>query len=680
MRPSRPFFLWSLAVLVVLTGFRLLAWLLYARVSELQSSELVSAFLMGFRFDLSAVCYALSLPALILAPVLCLGLTRYLQKINVAFRIYLTLISILFVFLSFINLVYYTYFQDHLNIMIFGFFEDDTQALVATLWKNYPALWILLGLAVTSFAIWKLLGRAFHGTAEVSPATAVKATSRQIMKRASVAFVIMLILALGARGSLGLFPLGVADATISSKPFVNYLAFSGLHSLHRAVKLRLRENAVWNINAKTYGYESARAAAQDFLGSGELPPSEDPLVWFQKTIPSLPAGTPKSPHVVVLMMESFGSYWLTLQSPQFDLMGDLKKHFEEDLVFKNFVPSMTATIGSLSALMINTPHRPEGGFLTENRYLQVQFRTAPARLYKEAGYRTRFVYGGAVGWRDIDKFARTQGFESVEGDFEIERQLGRKIEKHDWGLYDEDVLDYVQKTLEGAQGPELIVVMTTTNHPPYQLPPTYKAKPLTMSDDLKARLNVDVKLAQSRFSACQYSNQKLGEFLTQLKASPLADKTILAATGDHGFLIVNFDDTSLLQKWQVPFYLYLPPTLRPKDVDTEAFGSHADLFPTLMSLSLPGKTVPMIGKNLLDPAVRHEAYHFSRLALSKQGAVVVENARRTRFFEWEQERQSLVPAPPRTELEEMAARYKALMSFLDEYYEYERKHGPKSSL
>lgn len=653
-------------------GFRLLAWSLFARTGELESGELLAALVLGFRFDLSAVCYALALPTLLLTTVYTLGLTKSSRGLNSSILVYLSVVSFAVVFLSVMNLIYYTYFQDHFNVMVFGFFEDDTKALIATMWKNYPAVWILGGLALTFVVIHRALRRLLRASlfAHLQP--------RPFWQRAFLSVVLIFLVALGARGSFGLFPLGVADATISNKPFVNYLAFSGLHSLHRAIKLRLREASVWNINAKTYGYQSARAAARDFLGQPDLPPAEDPLTWFQKKIPPR-AGLP-SPHVVVLMMESFGSYWLSLDTPTFNLTGDLKTHFREDTLFLNFVPSMTATIGSLSALMINTPHRPDGGFLTENRYLQVPFRTAPARLYREAGYKTRFIYGGAVGWRDIDKFARTQGFESVEGDFEIQKALGRTLETHDWGLFDEDVWTYVQKTLSEATQPELIVVMTTTNHPPYQLPASYKPLPLEMPPDLKARLNVEPGLALSRFRAFQYSNQKLGEFMTTLKASPLADKTLVAATGDHGFLIVNFDDSELLQKWQVPLYLYLPAALKPPHIDTRAFGSHADLFPTLMSLSLPGRQVPMIGTNLLDPAARHEAYHFSRLAFSSAGAVLVDNAQRTRFFAWLQDRERLTPTAPNPELEAMAKRYKALMSFLDEYYEYERKHSVRTSL
>lgn len=662
--------LWSSVILLVLTLGRAAAYLLYATPETAAAGSVFRAFVLGFRFDLSAVCYVLALPVLFAGPWIGLAPWGWQKFLFTATRAYLTVMSFLMIFLTVIDLIYYSYFQDHLNIMIFGFFEDDTRALVSTLWKNYPVVAILAGLATGTVLLWWGLGRILNARLPQDPA------------RASLWFLpfhllAILAVALGGRGSLGLFPLGVADATISNQPFVNYLAFSGLHSLHRAIKLRLRERSVWNINALTYGYEDMRAAAADFL-ERDPGPSEDPLDWISSTTPENAWARATRPHVVVLVMESFGSYWLSQSGPGFDLVGELSPHLREDYLFLNFVPSMTATIGSLSALMINSPHRPEGGFLTENRYLQVPFRTAPARVYRSHGYRTRFIYGGAVGWRDIDKFARTQGFESVEGDFEIEEKLGRPLEKHDWGLFDEHVWEYLEKTLTEAAVPELVVVMTTSNHPPYQLPAGYRPLPLEIPPSLKARLNVDPTLARARFAAFQYSNRMLGRFMSNLKSSPLGEKTIVAATGDHGFLIVNFKEEDLLRKWQVPFYLYVPRPARPERVDTGVFGSHDSVFPTLMPLSLPGARVAGFGSNMLDAGARHEAYHFSRLAFSKDGAVVVDNAKTARFFQWSGGSDRLAPSPPTGNLEGLAKRYRALMAFLDGFYEHERKNARRN--
>ncbi len=162
----------------------------------------------------------------------------------------------------------------------------------------------------------------------------------------------------------------------------------------------------------------------------------------------------------------------------------------------------------------------------------------------------------------MNKFAFAQGFDTVEGEGEMADVLGGLKEKHDWGVYDEDVFDYLFKTLSEASQPQYILTMTTTNHPPYQLPSSYKSPPLKVPAELKNRLIVDAGLAQKRFATYRYSSDKLAEFISRIKNSPLKDKVILAVTGDHTFWIVNFTEQELLQKGSVPFYIYTPAAIR----------------------------------------------------------------------------------------------------------------------
>lgn len=663
-----PLAAWSVFCLLSLTLIRIIGAKIYLQPESSNIAEVFHAFALGFRFDLSFVCYTLFLPLFFL-----LWLQNPFRKFKITtaanrfFYFYFLLTYILAILISASDLLYYSYFQDHLNIMIFGFLEDDTTALLSTFWKNYPVILVAIIVILFSTIIGLVFKKIFTAKAfESKTISGYKFTAR---------ICLILLLSLGARGSLGLFPLGVADATISNNSVINYLAFSPLHSLHRAIKLRIRNKSSWDINAKAYGYSTVHQATEDFLNK-KLPEFDDPLTPFFKKMPTRNQVNIKKPHVVILMMESFGSYWLQFQSTDFDLLGRLDEHFKQDIVYKNFLPSMTATIGSLSTLMIGTAHRPLGGFLTENATLLVPFRTSPAPYFKESGYHTRFIYGGAIGWRDIDKFARAQGFDSIEGDFEIEKKLQqKKLEHHDWGIYDHDVWSYLFQTLEEAKTPELIVVMTTANHPPYQLPETYFRQKLNIPSNLKNRLNVSLDLAEQRFQAYRYANDALGEFLTKVKNSDLKDNCIIAATGDHGFLIVNFEENELKQKWQVPLYLYIPNDYKPKFIDPKVFASHEDIFASLMPLVLSDIEIPILGKNIFDPNIQHEAYHYSNLAMNANGAIVTTRPEMVTSYAWDNER--LVPAPLNQDRANLAKRYRAMMSFLDFYYHDEKQRLKK---
>lgn len=636
--------------------------------------ELLKGFAVSLRFDGVSICYGLIIPLLLYFLWMAAsgpGLRKFLVPIERGYFVFWTL---LYISITSGDLGYYSYFQDHINVLIFGFFEDDTWALIRTFQKNYPVTLIFAVTLLIFVALLQISRRIFTAERWEIPQT------RWNPKLWLAGLVSLVVLGIGARGSVGLFPLHEIDAAVSPEPFVNYLGYSGIHGLHRAIKVRSLNQSVWNANGRFYGYSNWQDAARDqwSLTPEKLP--KDPLDLIRKTIPKNSWAEKTKPHVVMILMESWGGYWFKFDSPEFNLKGSLKEHMDQDFTFYNFLPSMTATIGSLTALMVNSPHRPEGNFLSESRYMQVPFRFSPARIYQQAGYKTRFVYGGGVGWRSVDRFAKIQGFDSIEGDFAIEKKLSKKLEKHDWGIYDGDVFEYVEQTLNEATTPEFVFVLTTSNHPPYQVPEDYQALSLTPPAELQSQFTSDRSIVQARFTSFQYANQMLGDLMARIKSSALGEKVVLGASGDHGFMLVNYGEGELLQKWQVPFYLYVPdkgrPKIKNKSEVVSRFGSHMDIFPTIYNLSLSETTHYSFGFDLLDDRLPHRAFHFSRLAMNKEGAVIAD--KNPKFYTWKSEdRERLQLSPMNPQLEKLDRSYRSLMGFLDYFYEFELHHSQK---
>lgn len=666
---------WLLSCGVLLAWFfvaRLIALFYYGPWREILSQhrgDLLHAFFLGARFDGVVLGYLMIVPLLAFSFWLFFPGEKMARALTYFARAYLTFMILTVVGLTIGDLGYYSYFQDHFNILFFGFFQDDTVAVLKILWKNYPATFII---AASAFAVWVM----FRVARKAFDIQSWNLNENPKTIKTIAAYVVCIpLLGIVGRGSFTLFPLHEIDATISTDPFINYLSYSGIHALYRATKVKYGHSAKWNSNGLYYGYNSWQDAAKDHfeLKDDQLP--SDPLDLIKHTTKKNGWAAKTRPHVVVLMMESWGGYWFRFHSPEFNLKGELEKHFKEDPVLFNFLPSMTATIGSLSALMVNSPHRPEGNFLTESRYMQVPFRFAPSWVYKKAGYKTRFIYGGGIGWRSIDRFAKIQGFDSVEGDVNVERKLNRPIEKHDWGIYDEDLFEYIEMTLEEAKQPEFVFVMTTTNHPPYQVPEKYQALPLQPPADLQKEFISDKSIVNGRFRVFQYANHKLGEFLTRIKASPLGEKLVMAVTGDHGFLLVNFKESDLLQKWQVPLYLYFPKKSGLK-VDNQTFASHADIFPTLFDATLSEATHYSFGTSLFDQTKSHQAYYWSRLAISKEGAILADKT--PTFLHWEKPFEHLKAGAPTPELQLLHKKYVSLMGLMDYFYEFERNLPPST--
>ncbi len=666
--------------LILMSSFRVISAMAFGQHNHWSSQgfpELLKAFWMGIRFDAVILGYMAAIPSLLIILALHIRSQGIWElTLNVIKKYYFFFFFIVSCLLA-IDIGFYSFFQDHFNILVFGLIEDDTAALLKTFWKNYPMVWMSLGAIVYGWLLYKLTNKILH---PLQLDQTIEKTSFWLMPIASIALLSCVVIV--SRGSFGLFPLGPADTVISSDPFVNHLTSNGIHALYRAFKLRKQSNLNWDNNLKLFGYTDPRQAFADFYS---LPldkvPAEPLDLFHKKTAKNIWAEKMK-PHVVVVVLESFGTYYLQYQSEKFQLLGEFEKHTQQDLFLKNFLPSASSTTGSLSSLMISAPHRPVGNFLTESEYLQVPFRSSPARVFSKAGYETHFVYGGNPGWRDMNKFARFQGFDFVDGEADIEKSLGKLTETHDWGVYDEDVYRYVEKLLAEAKKPKMILLMTTTNHPPYQTPSNFKQAKQEIPPNLKEILVGDAELIQNRFKTYYYSNEMVGRFISKIKESPLAEKTILSVTGDHSFWLVQFSDQQLFQKWGTPFYLYTPTAIRPK-LDPETFASHMDIFPTMYNLALSDFPYESLGHNILDPQAPHYALHSSGLIASAEGGALVGGANNLTFLKWqtdshnnyEQLIQAEEDAPKRT----LATQYKSLMSLLDYYFMQEKKLNKNSN-
>lgn len=667
------------AFLVIGTFWRLAFLLTFGDRNELAplAKDIAHAFVLGARFDGTVLFYINAIPLLLLLLGAVLSFLRPLQNtLNFCFSRfagflipYYAVMLFIVMYVTAVDFGFYSFYQDRINVLIFGFIEDDTIALIKTMWRNYPIVWIFLGLGVFTYLMWKGLKINFMQGREWLPWRVQKMPYALFVV---LLFVVFVLNGIGARGSLALFPLSEMDTGISKSIFVNHLSFNGVRALGRAIELKAQQTSRWDSNLAHYGYGSDyRQAFADFFSIPVEQVPEDPLELMKRTTPKNDWAARTRPHVLLLVMESMGSYWLNYDQPEFSLVGDFKQHMLEDTYIKNFLSSTNATIGSLSCLMIGAPQRPISAFLTESAYLQVPFRSSPARVFKSAGYKARFLYGGNPGWREVNKFAVHQGFDSVEGENEMIEGLGGLKEKHDWGVYDEDVFDYVFKALESAREPQFMLTMTTTNHPPYQLPASYQPPALNPPEELKVRLT-DPSLAEKRFRTYRYSSDKLAQFLTRLKNSPLKDKVIVAVTGDHTFWIVNFTEQELLQRGAVPFYLYLPAPIR-KKLNPEAFGSHPDIAPTLFNLALSEVPYYSLSRDLFE-STGDFAINASNLIVDSTGGVLTAGkAADDVFLDWEGHHDKLIRGEPSEHKKQLSTRYKSLMGVLDYYFMREKK-------
>ncbi|MES2529060.1 MAG: sulfatase-like hydrolase/transferase [Bdellovibrionota bacterium] len=622
------------------------------------------ALFLGLRFDLMPLAYINILPFLILN-------ISYFIPGKFIIKLARTLnISILvfgytaLVWLYVCDLAFYSYYQDHMNVLFFGLFEDDTYAVLMSVWKNYNVP-VLLTIILVVHYLWyrfvKLMFSPFEF--DLKP--------RKFDWKSPVTFLAgCVMLAFFARGTFNRLPLSIEDAYFSSNDFMNEVALNGPISLNRAIKIR-----------KTFGkgefdfttamgftsWQDAYAAAY-----GKRPSSKSVYESLKRRTPVNPVHDARPKHVVMVVMESFGSYWNEENAQDFQILGELDKHFKQGYLFKNFLPSENGTIGSIVSVATAQPIRPGARFLSESEFVSTHLRSSGHLPYKAKGYDTHFIYGGKLGWRELGKFLTAQKYDHLWGADEMKESMPElnNIEARDlgneWGIFDEYLFSFIEEQIRTATKPQFFLVLTTSNHPPFEYPTSYNPLPVVLTKERMDKITFDEELAMKRFLALQYANQKLGEFLTRMKSGPLREKFVLGLTGDHSYWInKGVDNSQDFKRWAVPFFISVPDSMK-KNVDLTHFGSHEDIFPTLYHLTLSNQEYVGIGEDMIENS--GTAQNSSGIYAGKEGAW-----HHGKFWKWKDHSSLLLEETPETpELLNMRNRAKGLISVTDKYLKEEK--------
>ncbi len=627
-------------------------------------SDLRSSLFLGLRYDLMPLAYINLLPFLLINFGYFLPGKITIKTLRVCIIASLYAGYALLGWLYLFDYAFYSYFQDHLNILFFGFFEDDTVALLTSVWKNYNLPMWLTVFALCHYAGFRLIKFLF------SPFD-FDLKARMFNYRMILSFFGgILLLGYFARGNFGRLPLSLEDAHISSNEFINELSLNGVLTLNRAIKIRKTFGQKEVNYLKRYGFKNWEEAYETNFNR----PAESTLIGSLKfKSPLNPEAAKNPPHVVVVVMESFGTYWNDQNSSTFNILGSLKEHFEKDIVFENFLSAENGTIGSIVSIATSQVIRPGARFLSESDFMKTPLLIAGHMPYKNAGYDTHFLYGGKLGWRDLGKYLKVQGYQHAWGADEVKEAMPElsNIEHKDlgneWGIFDEYLYAFIEEQLRTATRPQFFLVLTTSNHPPFEFPSSYNTLPLEMDKKILDKVTVGEDIASKRFYGLQYANQKAGEFLTKIKTTALHDKVVVALTGDHSYWIakgVGSDEE--FKRFAVPFYLSIPERLRPAKYDIHNFGSHEDIFPTLYPITLSGQEYLKLGEDLFNE--EGVAINSSGLFANKHGAYSQKS-----FWTWKSGSKLLLErSSPSTELEALRSRSRSQIGLTDFYLKEEK--------
>ena len=575
-----------------------------------QADDVRRMWVTGIRYDLRIAGMALA--PLLLSGLLLAAWHNSWQVWRRLAPLFIALVSLIVAAAAIGNFYYYQTYHHHFDVFAFGLFEDDTSAVLANMGQDYPVIRASL-LALLAAVIPALLA---HYQMRLT------SHKRPMPWAFFVAYVLIgvSLMFVFARGSVSTFPLRRGNAQVSELSVLNQLTPNALMALDWAWKDKKRDVQFTTVSQQqgqqlqhTLNFASLNGHTQrnDYL-------------------------TQQPPHVVLAMMESLGSNMLAFDQPSNnDLLGRLRPHFADDFLFTRFLSQDNGTAPSLAALFFNSPVQS----ISHSSAQHIDLDT-PFDIYNKAGYRNIFISPGNMMWRNLVNYLPLQGVDAVY-DQNALLDYYPEAEQYmtDWGLPDEYAYRLAETLLAESEQPLFISILTVTNHPPYVTPNTYSPKPITITPQYAQHIEAGSIEPYEILTTFQYAADALGGFIDHIKDSSLANRTLIAATGDHQMRRIKafYPNEQVLDRG-VPFYLYVPkPILDSLDwrFDPLRVGSHKDIMPTLYHYSLSQQPyLALGGRNMLAPqddAARAFGYNVL-LWIDQQGAYVLNDP--PVFYPW----------------------------------------------
>jgi phosphoglycerol transferase MdoB-like AlkP superfamily enzyme len=574
---------------VCLSAFRFILIMTFGGRKNPESgwADILTVMANGFRFD-SRVSFCVIIPTLLLD--IAGGffpLNRFIDKTRYGIALTFTALTLL---LCGATIPFFKEYDDQFNQWVLGLIFDDVHAIIKTIWTQAPVGAILLAILALMIGAVFILKRILNDTSNIAKTSQNWPLAQKIIL--TICLVGLLIAA--GRGSVGPRPVQLKDAAVTRDDFLNKTVLNPYAALHYVLKDYRNFNSAKGLEIFLPDGDIRSAVKSYFNDSRDFNEIDQ---YLQRTVQSANEHPPK--HIFLIVMEGYDSWPMLDQYQSMQMCPQLKSIAEKGIWIRRFLPASVGTTPALAAIMTGLPDaNATTNYQPSSRK---PYPSAIAPIFRALGYKTRFFYGGYLSWQHIGDFARNQGFEEIYG----APHMGKWAHANEWGVDDEALFEFIEKTISDDQ-PSFSMVMTTTYHPPYDIDVFGLGFPTkSIPSDLAGIYDGSIEL--KIFGHLWYADNALGEFVQHMEQR--LEKPLFAVTGDHWSRKFLNSQPSLYEKSSVPFVLYGPGVLSGKRAPDDVVGCHTDIGPTVIELCAPiGFVYHGIGRNLLTNAPSPAAF------------------------------------------------------------------------
>ena len=535
--------------------------------AALSTTEVLTSFLIGLRFDFMVVCI-LSLPLL----------AGFIFPSSVKLRksliVWLAFASSLAIFFCIAELDFYREFHQRLNSLVFEYIRQDPATVISMLWNGFPVFRYLLLWLFFSWLMYRFYLLVDHTACALVARYSPQRFSAAPGVRIFVFFLTLVVIVIGARGTLRQGPpLRWGDAFHSQNLFANHLGLNGIFTLYKAAN---------NGNGKTDRNFWLNAMpieqATDIVKKMLLTPQDELLggdnhpLLRRHTGASLPASEDgKKLNVVVILMESFSGAFTGSLGNDYGITPEFDRIAKQGLLFKRFFSNGTHTHQGMFATLACFPNVPGHEYLMQEPEGTHKFSGLPL-LLQRAGYQDVYVYNGSFSWDNQEGFFRNQGMTRFIGRDDFVNPV---FVNPTWGVSDQDMFDRAVSELAAfpKDKPFFAMLQTLSNHTPYAMPTPLPVDPVT-----------NMGIFNEHLTAMRYADWALGQFFRKIENEPYYKNTVFVLVGDHGFGTNNQVTDIDLLRFRVPMLIIAPGIQEKFGTSTERVATQIDIAPTVMGI------------------------------------------------------------------------------------------------
>lgn len=296
------------------------------------------------------------------------------------------------------------------------------------------------------------------------------------------------------------------------------------------------------------------------------------------------------PNIILIILESFTAKVVEPLGGLAGIAPNLSQLCSEGILFKSIYASGDRTDKGLISILSGYPAQPKTSIIKYPNKSE-GLPKLPAVLASN-GYYTSFVYGGDIGFANMESYLSMAGFAHIteDDDFDLMLNTGK------WGVHDEFVFERMLQELDSdtqdIDKPFFKTMLSLSSHEPFEVP-NRKAKE---SDEESLFLN-----------SCSYADSCLGKFIREAKNKSWWKNTLVIITADHGHSFPGNSQNHEKDKFKIPMLWLGGAVSNPQIIST--IGSQTDIAKTLLNQLNLNSADFSFGKNLLSENVDGSAVY-----------------------------------------------------------------------